>query len=178
MADIFLQLSAADRREALGVAATKSGRPVHLLEKDIWVVWTLDVLFGAPFANKLVFKGGTSLSKAYAVIRRFSEDIDLSVTPATVGISEAEVNEAGSRRQRDQWMDNLEAACSQWAAGRLQPDLEREISGLIGQRVGHNTIWRNPELSGLCRQHSAWRSWRGIIRRCETCSWMHRFRSS
>ena len=56
MPDIFLQLPAADRREALSVAATKSGRPIHLLEKDIWVVWTLDVLFGAPFANKLVFK--------------------------------------------------------------------------------------------------------------------------
>ena len=64
MSDIFLQLPAADRCEALGVAATKSGRPIHLLEKDVWVVWTLDVLFGAPFANKLVFKGGTSVDSA------------------------------------------------------------------------------------------------------------------
>jgi len=51
----------------LGVAATASGRPVHLLEKDIWVVWTLDALFSSDFGKHLVFKGGTSLSKAYDV---------------------------------------------------------------------------------------------------------------
>jgi len=47
---------------------------VHLLEKDVWVVWALNVLFSVRFAEQLVFKGGTSLSKAYHVIRRFSED--------------------------------------------------------------------------------------------------------
>ena len=78
MADAFLSLSAADRREVLGVAADRSGRPAHLLEKDAWVVWALAVLYGSPLGEHLVFKGGTSLSKAYGVIRRFSEDVDLT----------------------------------------------------------------------------------------------------
>ncbi len=78
MAEAFLSLPHRDQLEALGVAATASGRPLHLLEKDIWVVWALAVLFDSPFADHLVFKGGTSLSKAYKAIRRFSEDVDVT----------------------------------------------------------------------------------------------------
>ena len=48
MAEPFLGLSAADRADALGVAASATGRPVHVLEKDVWVVWTLDALFTGP----------------------------------------------------------------------------------------------------------------------------------
>jgi predicted nucleotidyltransferase component of viral defense system len=65
MADAFFELSPSDRRDALAVAAARSGRAIHLLEKDVWVVWTLNVLFASVFADQLVFKGGTSLSKAY-----------------------------------------------------------------------------------------------------------------
>ena len=78
MADAFLHLPVADRREALSVAADQSGRPAHLLEKDVWVVWALATLYGSALGEHLVFKGGTSLSKAYGVIRRFSEDVDLT----------------------------------------------------------------------------------------------------
>lgn len=68
----------------MGVAADRSGRPVHLLEKDVWVVWALDALFAAPFGNHLVFKRGTSLSKAYDVIARLSEDVDLTYDIRTI----------------------------------------------------------------------------------------------
>ena len=60
-----MQLSQADRRDLLGVAAAKSGRPPHLLKKDVWLVWALESLFGSALGDHLVFKGGTSLSKAY-----------------------------------------------------------------------------------------------------------------
>ena len=73
-----MQLSQADRRDLLGVAAANSGLPPHLLEKDVWVVWALDALFGSALGDHLVFKGGTSLSKAYGVIHRFSEVVDLT----------------------------------------------------------------------------------------------------
>ena len=63
MPDAFFALSPADRRDALEVAAARSGRAVHLLEKDVWVVWALNALFESDFADHLVFKGGTSLSK-------------------------------------------------------------------------------------------------------------------
>jgi predicted nucleotidyltransferase component of viral defense system len=75
MADAFLSLSSAERREALEFAASRSGRPAHLLDKDVWVVWALSAFFESPLGEHLVFKGGTPLSKAYKVIRRFSEDV-------------------------------------------------------------------------------------------------------
>ncbi|GLR90386.1 nucleotidyl transferase AbiEii/AbiGii toxin family protein [Bradyrhizobium iriomotense] len=78
MAESYLALSRDERLEALGVVATASGRPVHLLEKDIWVVSALQGLFTSTFGDHLVFKGGTSLSKGYDIIHRFSEDIDLT----------------------------------------------------------------------------------------------------
>jgi len=86
MSDRFLNLSDAERREALGVAASNSGRPAHLLEKDVWVVWCLNALFSSPLGEHLVFKGGTSLSKAYGAIRRFSEDVDLRKFQAMVAL--------------------------------------------------------------------------------------------
>ena len=78
MAEYFFDLSQKDRQEALEFVRAESGRPAHLLEKDIWVVWALRALFDAPIARDLTFKGGTSLSKVYKVIDRFSEDIDLT----------------------------------------------------------------------------------------------------
>lgn len=79
MDEAFLALSLEERREALEAAAGRGlDRPPALLEKDVWVVWALQSLFAAPFGAHLVFKGGTSLSKAYGLIRRFSEDVDLT----------------------------------------------------------------------------------------------------
>lgn len=78
MADSWFALSRKDQGEALEVAAARSGRAPHLLEKDIWVVWALSAIYGSALAGKLTFKGGTSLSKVYQIIDRFSEDIDLT----------------------------------------------------------------------------------------------------
>jgi hypothetical protein len=78
LADSWFTLSREDQAEALEVAAAQTGRPPHLLEKDIWVVWTLSAIYESALAEKLTFKGGTSLSKVYKIIDRFSEDIDLT----------------------------------------------------------------------------------------------------
>lgn len=78
MPESWFDLSSADQSEALEVAAGQSGRPAHLLEKDIWVVWALNAIYNSALGNTLTFKGGTSLSKVYKVIDRFSEDIDLT----------------------------------------------------------------------------------------------------
>ena len=72
MSEQFFKLSESDCGEVLAVASAASGRPMHLLDKDVWLVWILDVLFRAPFADHLVFKGGSSLSKSYRIINRFS----------------------------------------------------------------------------------------------------------
>lgn len=130
----------AERRVVFAEAAERLQIQPVIVEKDFWVCWMLGLLFGrTAWSEALVFKGGTALSKVFGIIRRFSEDIDLSVSPVTLGISEAEVNEAGSRRQRDQWMENLEAGCGKWVTEQLQPDLEREISAVLGPRPGRQS---------------------------------------
>lgn len=78
MAESWFKLNRSDQREALETVAGVIGRPAHLLEKDIWVVWTLAAIYETPLGADLTFKGGTSLSKVYRIIDRFSEDIDLT----------------------------------------------------------------------------------------------------
>lgn len=78
MADSWFALCRDDQVDALEYAAALTGRPAHLLEKDIWVVWVLSAIYGSPLAGTLTFKGGTSLSKVFRIIDRFSEDVDLT----------------------------------------------------------------------------------------------------
>ena len=59
MAEQYLELGPGDRRDVLAFAASESGRPAYLLEKDVWVVWALRTLFDAPMGAPLVFRGGT-----------------------------------------------------------------------------------------------------------------------
>ena len=75
---LFQSLSAKERLGSLRFASDGSGVQANLLEKDIWVVQVLATLFNSPFGGDLTFKGGTSLSKVYRAIRRFSEDIDIT----------------------------------------------------------------------------------------------------
>jgi hypothetical protein len=124
MADAFLRLPAADRREALSVAADRSGRPAHLFEKDVWVVWALAALYGSPLGEHLVFKGGTSLSKAYGVIRRFSEDVDLTydiraIAPDLVGANGEALPKTRSEEKR--WSSEMRRRLPEWVAGTAQP---------------------------------------------------------
>jgi Nucleotidyl transferase AbiEii toxin, Type IV TA system len=85
----FLTLPADERRLYLDQAATRRNVSAVVLEKDFWVCWLLGLLFGSEFAASLVFKGGTSLSKVFGVIDRFSEDIDLSLSPEFLKLPEA-----------------------------------------------------------------------------------------
>lgn len=131
MADAFLLLSAEDRREALSVAADRSGRPAHLLEKDAWVVWALATLYGSPLGEHLVFKGGTSLSKAYGVIRRFSEDVDLTydiraLAPDLVGDNGEALPKTRSEEKR--WTSAVRERLPQWVAGAVQPVIAKALA--------------------------------------------------
>ncbi len=70
--------SPGERSELFRGTATRTGLPPAVVEKDFWVCWTLGRIFAdSRLAKKLLFKGGTSLSKVFGLIQRFSEDIDL-----------------------------------------------------------------------------------------------------
>ncbi|MFZ4693795.1 MAG: nucleotidyl transferase AbiEii/AbiGii toxin family protein [Verrucomicrobiia bacterium] len=133
-------MSVAERRVVFTEAAERLQIMTVIVEKDFWVCWMLGLLFGREkWSETLVFKGGTALSKVFGIIRRFSEDIDLSVSPTALGISEAKADRAVSRRQRDQWMKTLEEACGRWVTEQLQTELEREIFAVLGQRTDRKT---------------------------------------
>jgi len=113
MSESYFQLTAKDKADALNAGATASGRAPHLLEKDIWVVWSLATLFQSEFGPHLVFKGGTALSKAYKVITRFSEDVDLtydirSLAPDLVGNAADGLDPIPpSGSQQKKWSDKI-----------------------------------------------------------------------
>ena len=79
MAEPFLSLSAGERADILRTVAADARRSAVVLEKDIWVCWVLDALFSMPDPHPMAFKGGTSLSKVYGIIARFSEDVDVTL---------------------------------------------------------------------------------------------------
>jgi len=76
----WLNLSDADRIRSLNPTNIKSGLQLKSLEKDWWVTLTLKAVFESKFSPHFQFKGGTSLSKCWNLISRFSEDIDLSIS--------------------------------------------------------------------------------------------------
>ena len=79
MAEPFLSLGARERADILRTVTARSGGSAVILEKDIWVCWILQALFSMQDPHPMAFKGGTSLSKVYRVIDRFSEDVDVTL---------------------------------------------------------------------------------------------------
>ncbi|MFO0840900.1 MAG: nucleotidyl transferase AbiEii/AbiGii toxin family protein [Gemmataceae bacterium] len=128
----FLELPQEERRLYFEQAAARKNLLPVIMEKDFWVCWLLGVLFGSRFADHLVFKGGTSLSKVFGVIARFSEDIDLSLSPAFLNLPDP----GTSRNQADKWMKRAEAACGEAVKGAVAPELEAAVAAVLGESKG------------------------------------------
>jgi len=117
-----------DRRQVYADATETWPTSAHFIEKDFLVCATLSVLFEdvPDAAHKLVFKGGTSLSKAHNLIQRFSEDIDLVVVREELGFSgdrdPFNTDISGKRRQR--LKDELRAEAATFIAETIKPRLE------------------------------------------------------
>jgi hypothetical protein len=113
----------AERRDLFLGAAARLGTAVQNVQKDFWVCWTLDALFnGLPAGGpRLLFKGGTSLSKAFGLIPRFSEDIDITVFREDLGQPvDVEQLDAMSGKKRRARLDAIRAACQAYIAGPLR----------------------------------------------------------
>ena len=116
-----------DRRGLFVTTANRVGTTVRNIEKDFWVCWTLDALFHRLKAEgpRLLFKGGTSLSKAYGLISRFSEDIDVTVFRSDIGEdANVEQLEDLSKKQRSKSLDAIKSACRAYIDGKLRIELE------------------------------------------------------
>ncbi|WP_395741151.1 nucleotidyl transferase AbiEii/AbiGii toxin family protein [Prosthecobacter sp.] len=127
------------RARAFAEAGARLRMPAAIIEKDFWVCWLLGLLFDASQSRdgRFVFKGGTALSKVFRVINRFSEDIDLSLDPAVLGIRDAEVEALSGRKKTDDFMKRVEALCGEWVRDELMPELNGAIVGILGERAGH-----------------------------------------
>ncbi len=126
----FLKLPDAERRLYIEEVAARRGVSAVIIEKDFWVCWLLGVLFRSEFGDSLVFKGGTSLSKVFGAIDRFSEDIDLSLAPSVVGLDAPD--DDASRTKLDRWMHEAQAACAAALRHRIMPALAGEIANTLG----------------------------------------------
>ncbi len=127
--------SQGDRRDLFASTARRIGTTEQNIEKDFWVCWTLDALFHGrrPRAPRLLFKGGTSLSKAFGAINRFSEDIDITVFRQDLGepISIDDL-EKFSGKKRKAKLDEIRAACQEYLSADLRPELEGLLFDAIG----------------------------------------------
>lgn len=81
----WFDLSEKDRKDIIIQTSVEIGLPPAAIEKDWWVIIALRAIFNTKFADHLVFKGGTSLSKGWGIIERFSEDIDLAMDRSYFG---------------------------------------------------------------------------------------------
>lgn len=107
----FATLPAQERELFFRQYQEKRGLDPVIAEKDFWVCWLLGRIFAQPqLADACVFKGGTSLSKVFGAIERFSEDIDLAIIPASLGWKESDLDQAPSRTKREERVAKLEAA--------------------------------------------------------------------
>ena len=163
--DSVLQLRPKQRSELFIAAAQRTGIDVVVLEKDFWVCWTLKELFRLPTTGEhLIFKGGTSLSKVFKSINRFSEDIDVSIEGGFLGYGGSNEPEAGvSNKEKQRRVEGLIAACQQNIAENLMPALRGAIKGKIPRADNWSLLPHesDPEKqtlqfvypSSLCRRH-------------------------
>jgi len=139
MNDGFKKFIAAPERDRLDIflaASHRLGTTVQNVEKDFWVCWTLDVLYHGipPGSPRLFFKGGTSLSKAHGLIRRFSEDIDITVFREDLKqAASIEDMEKLSGKKRRAKLDAIRDACRAWVAGPLRESLAAHIYAFVSK---------------------------------------------
>jgi predicted nucleotidyltransferase component of viral defense system len=93
----WLQLSTTDKQATFNEVSAQINLPSAAIEKDWWVVRTLELVFASSIAPHTVFKGGTSLSKAWNIIDRFSEDIDLALDRRFLGMEKPDSEMSGSQ---------------------------------------------------------------------------------
>ena len=139
--DDFIRQPREERRVYFEQTAARLRLSPQIIEKDFWVCWTLKELFGLPeIGTTLIFKGGTSLSKVYRMIERFSEDIDVSLDRASLGFGGG-IRSRGRRERQGAGASAGPVASSMPGEDRCSPE--------TGVRENHHSqIWPGRRLVG------------------------------
>lgn len=132
--DSVAVLDADERRVLFTETATRAGFAPWIAEKDFWVCWALAQLFALPeHRPRLLFKGGTTLSKVFRVIERFSEDIDLSVNRVDLGfVGDHDPEELGGKARKIA-LEELSQAVRDYVCNDLLPELRERFSDVLGE---------------------------------------------
>lgn len=146
--DRIAHADAGERRLAFEAAAVRIGTTPAVVEKDFWVCYTLEHLFHhCDLSCFLTFKGGTSLSKAFHLIQRFSEDVDLILDWRTLGYTRDEPWEPRSNSAQERFKADAARRASEYLRDTFAPTLERSLGESLGRevsvRVGEEaeTVW-------------------------------------
>lgn len=134
MSEKFIDLNDQEKKDILETLALDMARKSNVLEKDVWVCWALGVMFSIPDALPMAFKGGTSLSKVFCTINRFSEDIDITVDYRTLSKHIGDVFDPfdgkASNNQISKYGDRLKAGLKDYAADKVIPHIQSCIDQL------------------------------------------------
>lgn len=123
-----------EREELFLITAHDLFLPAAIIEKDFWVCWTLDYLFHrSPWVKHLTFKGGTSLSKCFGLIQRFSEDIDLILDWRLVGCEKDEPWAERSKNQQDKFNKAVNAKTAAFLTEQFVPQLRCDFNALLSE---------------------------------------------
>src|SRR5579862_2013380 len=156
--DEVARLMARDRADLFVAAAGRRGLSVEIIEKDFWVCWMLRRLFTLPnLPAGLIFKGGTSLSKAYKAIDRFSEDVDLSFDRGGLGFGgENDPLRAKSGKKKKHGVEALQETCQKVIRETFLPQLTAAVVSELGPAPGPpipGSPWFEVALASEVGQH-------------------------
>lgn len=129
-------ISADDRKDLFQETAARRGMHPAIAEKDFWVCWILKQIFtDQGLKDKLIFKGGTSLSKVYHLIERFSEDIDLVLDWRVLGYGKEQEDpfkEFESNARRGRFYEQMNARAGDYIETQLVPQLNQLFAKCSG----------------------------------------------
>lgn len=124
----FLQLPGEERRGIYTTVGAELGLTPQILEKDVWVCWALNTLFTIGDGVDMAFKGGTSLSKAYNAISRFSEDIDVTVSHDFLVPGIQPFAEVIGKSARERMVDAISAKLAEYIRAVVQPHFRNALN--------------------------------------------------
>lgn len=128
MPESFLHLKAQEQSQIYRALAPQLARTPAVLEKDVWVCWVLETLFTMPDRLPMAFKGGTSLSKVFGAIARFSEDVDITLDYRGLDASFDPFAEGVSRSRLKKFSEDLKSFVRDHAHGVVAPHFQRMLA--------------------------------------------------
>lgn len=137
----IVKLSADERKDIFQEAAYRKGIPPAIMEKDFWVCWVLRKIFADEYLSKIMlFKGGTSLSKVFKVIERFSEDIDLILDWRLLTESDPLAPMSGTKQAE------MNSAIDESASAFISGELRERISAVLSPACSVEEDKKDPHI--------------------------------